>query len=315
LTERASLFTSLLSAAPTERSTRLEDFLTQGLAFLCRTEPTLARNIASLYGVQLSSTTVESQRWHGANRFDLVFGNLGESQCLILENKVGSDFDPEQVSRYLRDTRSLSERPHVGCLTIYPEQYSPSPEDAPQWAGAHVWVEVGGMLDSFALKGSTEVTRYLAEDLSRTLREKGAIVEKVNSSLFHPNPGRDALYHLFKRVVADAVKLVSGDWSTQRPSFGSFYLYQGLDLSGKNCLALAFSDGRGEVSLLIDKDWSGISGGRLPAGFEVTTGEFFDWPARKVERQALVQAATYKEQGDFLTGRLVDAMREIEKLR
>jgi hypothetical protein len=312
LKERASLFGYLLSAAPTERSTRLEDFFTQGLAFLCRIEPALATGIASLYGVELSSPVVETQLWHGANRFDLVLGHLGDPECLILENKVGSDFDSSQISRYLRDTRV--ERPHVGCLTVYPEHYVPPPEDAPRWAGAHVWRDVCEILNSFAEKGSSQVVRYLAADLSKTLQERGAIVDKVSSSVFRPNPGRDALYHLLQHVAEDAVKRVGGNWGTQRPSFGSFYLYQGMTLSGKTCLALAFSDGRGEVALLIDKEWTGISSGRLPSSFTITSGEFFDWPARKIDTKQLDQAATFKQQAEYLTEVVLAAMQEIQTL-
>lgn len=316
-TAEPSLLRQLLSCAPTERSTRLEDFLTEVLAFVCRWEPAAIRALAGMYGVAITTPHVETQRWHGRDRFDLVIGELGDGPSLILECKIGAEFDPSQVARYLKNTRTLSCRPHVGSVTVYPESFEPLPEDASHWAEGLTWKDVAATLKALEASQLTQVGRYVLGDLLRILQWKGAIVERVDPTVLRPNPGREGLYHMFNRAASDAVKVVGHHWQACKPSFGYFYLYQGLDRRGVHCLALCFSDQRGEIALLIDKDWRPKKDAPLPAGFASTTGEWFDWPARLVPdavRHSFTEATTYRAQEELLTRELVKAMHEVDRL-
>ena len=162
--EPLGLIARLLTVAPTERSERLEDFLTECLAFLCEHDLRAAGSLRDLFVPDdrtIDVTRVRTQvRGVKGCRFDLVLGGpLGEKPALVLENKVGSDFsvsaeepdepgaeptEEHQLDRYLRATRDRQVPPVIGAITVSGLDFAPTESvDGRAYVGRGCWIPRG----------------------------------------------------------------------------------------------------------------------------------------------------------------------------
>ncbi len=234
------LFSKLLRYLPSEKSSPLENYLTEILAYLLKKSEKFRAeffDIAGIKGTELKTIEeeqIQTQFYNQGSIFDILISN--SELEIIIENKIDSGFSPGQLKKYKEYLKHLNKKLTQLVAITKSLEY----EELDSVDSRITWYELyENLLDDKAILNYEERLIDYFLNLKYFLKERDMGIEKVTWEISRGIEAEknliDQIDHVFNELLGKEFKelKITASYGAHNKNMG-FYYYRAISKNGKN---------------------------------------------------------------------------------